>query len=1196
MEWTKEQQKVIDLRDRNILVSAAAGSGKTAVLVERIIARLTGASDPIDVDELLVVTFTEAAASEMKERVLLAIEKKLQEEPDNVHLQRQEALIHHAMITTIHSFCLSVIREHFHAIDLDPGFRIAEEGELKLLKRDVISELLEEEYEKSEPAFLRFVERYATGRDDKKIEELILQIYEFARSYPDPEAWLSSCVEAYEIDTAEELLESPTGQLAMERIRQYGADALALLKQGMEICEEPSGPYMYREALEKEYEGWEYFMAAEDLQQMYERRNCAEGEKLKANRDKAVDKELSEAVKEIRKQTKGILGEITKSYLFQSTEAFVEDLRLGRDTVEELVRLVKKFSANFSEKKRSRLVLDFGDMEQLALQILTEKQDGEFVPSPVAKEYQKRFREIMIDEYQDSNLIQETILTSVSTISSGKYNLFMVGDIKQSIYSFRLSRPELFMEKYESYDLGESQCQRIDLHKNFRSRREVLQSVNHVFRKIMTKEVGGIVYDENAALYFGAEYYKEGGDYETELLLVDAKLKQKTEEKGEESAKEVEARAIAARIKELLAHQLVTDKETGELRSIRYKDIVILTRSLKGWAEEFSGVLNREGIPTYIGSSEGYFETTEIETILNYLRILDNPDQDIPLTAVLTSPLGGFTGEELAEIRNFQKETDFFRSVKAYRKEGPEGPVKGKLETCLGQVDEFREMVSYTTIHELLWNILENTGYRYIAAAMPGGEQRSANLEMLLEKAKSFERTSYKGLFHFVRYIEQLQKYDVDYGEAEITDEQTDAVRLMSIHKSKGLEFPVVIVAGMSKKFNRMDSSREIVVHAGLGIGVDAVDLEKRTKSPTLIKREIQRETLLEMSGEELRILYVAMTRAKEKLILIGSLGNIEKVMAHYENLQMGKENLLSFSAIAGAGNYLEWLLPCYLPYCGNTSCGHVREIQSEQLDMAEVCEALEAEYTEEVFRNWDTEQVFQEEFREKLEEEFSYVYPYRSVENMKLKFTVSELKKQQMSGEENGEPLYKEEEVLPLLPKKLQEREELQGAARGTAYHKLLELLDFRVYYEKKSLEDAVEMLWKNQRISEEMYRSIRISDLFTFLQTDVAKRMHQAAVSGMLHKEQPFVLGVDASTIYPEETSEETLLIQGIIDVWFEEEDGLVVLDYKTDRVRKREELKEKYNIQLDYYGQALERITGKAVKEKIIYSFALREEILL
>ena len=359
MEWTKEQQKVIDLRDRNILVSAAAGSGKTAVLVERIIARLTGASDPIDVDELLVVTFTEAAASEMKERVLLSIEKKLQEEPDNVHLQRQEALIHHAMITTIHSFCLSVIREHFHAIDLDPGFRIAEEGELKLLKRDVISELLEEEYEKSEPAFLRFVERYATGRDDKKIEELILQIYEFARSYPDPEAWLSSCVEAYEIDTAEELLESPTGQLAMERIRQYGADALALLKQGMEICEEPSGPYMYREALEKEYEGWEYFLAAENLQQMYERRNCAEGEKLKANRDKAVDKELSEAVKEIRKQTKGILGEITKSYLFQSTEAFVEDLRLGRDTVEELVRLVKKFSANFSEKKRSRLVLDF---------------------------------------------------------------------------------------------------------------------------------------------------------------------------------------------------------------------------------------------------------------------------------------------------------------------------------------------------------------------------------------------------------------------------------------------------------------------------------------------------------------------------------------------------------------------------------------------------------------------------------------------------------------------------------------------------------------------------------------------------------------------------------------------------------------------------------------------------------------------
>ena len=508
MEWTTEQQQVIDLRNRNILVSAAAGSGKTAVLVERIIARLTKDVDPIDVDELLIVTFTEAAASEMKERVLLAIEKKLSEEPDNVHLQRQEALIHNALITTIHSFCLSVIREHFHVIDLDPVFRIGEEGELKLLKKDVMDELLEEEYEKKDPAFLRFVERYATGRDDKKIEELILQIYEFSRSYPNPSQWLKSCVDAYEVESVEELVHSPAGRLVLENIRRYGEDAVALLEKAIELCEEADGPYMYLDTLKEEKEGWIYFLAAEDFSQLFARKKYAEGGKLKANRDKAVSKELAEAVKDIRKQTKGLFTEITKNYLYQSPEELLKDMQIGKETTAELVRLTEEFAAAFSEKKRNRNLIDFGDMEQLALQILTEEREGELCPSAVAEEYQKRFQEIMIDEYQDSNLIQEAILTSVSKVSRGEYNIFMVGDVKQSIYSFRLSRPELFMDKYETYDLYDGVKQRIDLHKNFRSRPEVLDSTNYVFRQIMTKELGGISYDENAALYFGAEYYK----------------------------------------------------------------------------------------------------------------------------------------------------------------------------------------------------------------------------------------------------------------------------------------------------------------------------------------------------------------------------------------------------------------------------------------------------------------------------------------------------------------------------------------------------------------------------------------------------------------------------------------------------------------------------------------------------------------
>ena len=1198
MEWTKEQQQVIELRNRNILVSAAAGSGKTPVLVERIIQRLTEAEHPIDVDELLIVTFTEAAASEMKERILIAIEKKLEEKPDDVHLQRQASLIHNSMITTIHSFCLSVIREHFHTIDLDPGFRIGEEGELKLLKKDVLEELLEAEYEEANPAFLEFVERYATGRDDKKLEELIQQVYEFSRSYPNPSRWLQSCVDAYEAGSVGEWLESPAVRLVEENIRRYADDAVSLLEGGIRICEEPDGPYMYKEALEAEKEGWLYLKAAENLGDMFARKGNAEGGKLKANRDKSVSKELSEQVKEIRKQTKGFLTDILKNYLFQSPEEMIEDMKFAKTTVEELVFLVERFAEAFAEKKRSRNLIDFGDMEQLALQILTEEKEGELVPSIVAGEYQKQFKEIMIDEYQDSNLIQEAILTSVSTIWQGKYNIFMVGDVKQSIYRFRLSRPELFMEKYDTYDLEDGEKQRIDLHKNFRSRREVLDSTNFVFRQIMTKGLGGIAYDDNAALYFGAEYYKERTGNETEVLIVDTDVEIPSEEQAQETAREMEARAVARRIKELMEHHTVMDKETGEFRNVQYRDIVILTRSLKGWTDVFTKVLNREGIPTYTGSREGYFETLEIETILNYLRVLDNPNQDIPLTAVLSSPIVGLSGEELAKIRSLDKEISFSRCVKRYMEEGADAVLKVKLQECFRQMAYFREMVPYTAIHELLWRILEETGYRYLAAAMPGGEQRSANIDMLLEKAKAFEGTSYKGLFNFVRYIEQLKRYDVDYGEANIADEQADTVRLMSIHKSKGLEFPIVFVAGMNKKFNKLDVTREIVVHPELGIGVDCIDLKKRTKAPTFLKKAIQREVHLENLGEELRILYVAMTRAKEKLLLVGSLGDVEKKMGKYESLKNREEEQLSFSMLSGAGSYFDWVLPCYLRYRWKETYGQVKKIDLEQLVSEELVEDLESDYKKETFLNWDAERIFQEEFKERLEGQFSYRYPYEKAGEMKLKFTVSELKRQNEEPEESGELLYKEEEQIPLLPKKLMEEGALRGAGRGTAYHKVLELLDFQKEYRKESLENELKGMERNEKISKEIYNTIWIWDILKFLSTRSAKRMHQAAALGRLHKEQPFVLGVDAQEIYPKEElagMEELLLIQGIIDVWFEEEDGLVLLDYKTDRVTKGEELREKYRAQLEYYAQALERVTGKRVKEKIIYSFALQEEII-
>ncbi len=847
------------------------------------------------------------------------------------------------------------------------------------------------------------------------------------------------------------------------------------------------------------------------------------------------------------------------------------------------------------------------------MRILTLEKDGRLLPSKVAEEYQERFAEVMIDEYQDSNLIQEAILTSVSKVSKGIYNVFMVGDVKQSIYRFRLSRPELFMEKFNTYSLEESEKQRIDLHKNFRSRREVLDSTNFIFEQIMTKGLGGIAYDEKAALYVGASYEEKAGN-ETEVILVDTDFEDEEDLKMEETNRELEARAVARRIKELVGHYMILDKESGKYRTARYGDIVILTRSLKGWTDVFTNILNREGIPAYSGSKEGYFETREIRTILDYLRILDNPRQDIPFTAVLTSCFGKLTSEDLANIQCESEGKTFYERTLFYLQNGSDVRIKERLNNLLDQYQRFRKKVPYTAIHELLWCIMEETGYGDYVASLPSGEQRKANLEMLVEKAVSFESTSYKGLFHFIRYIEQLRKYDVDYGEASVLDEQADTVRLMSIHKSKGLEFPIVFVSGMSKRFNTQDVKGSIVIHPELGVGIDAVDVEKRTKVSTLLKRMIQREVLMENEGEELRVLYVALTRAKEKLIMTGTVSNLEQKVRGFEGLRSQKEIELTFSRLSKANSYFDWVLPALyrhasfapilnqcnveIPFTNPLYSRNV-PIQVYKMGIGEIvakeaAEEISGLYTKQLLCNWDDTLIYDEQMKEQLEIQFGYRYPYDREQKLKQKMTVSELKKRAYLEEEAGELVFDEADVIPLIPNFLQEEKELTGASRGTAYHKLLELLDFSKEYDEISLKKYIEEKRRSKKLSAEMYASICVDDILRFLGTSVGKRMHRAAVHGLLRAEQPFVLGIDADEFYQEQNLEETVLVQGIIDVWFEEEGELVVLDYKTDKVFREESLKEKYHAQLDYYARALEQLTGKHVKEKIIYSFAMQKEI--
>ena len=1205
VKWTSEQQKVIDLRDRNILVSAAAGSGKTAVLVERIIRRLTEDDPPTDVDSLLIVTFTEAAAAEMKERIGAAIEKKLSERPGDIRLERQATLIHSAQITTIHSFCLSVIRDHFHVIGIDPGFRIAEEGELKLLKQDVLEELLEECYAQADEEFLDFTERFGSGKSDKKIEEIILNMYEYSRSYPLPDRWLDQCVEAYESEDLE--------TRAQERVRMRTADIRRVLEHGLKICGEPDGPYMYGDMLDSDLEELGTLERADDFDAMYSAAAAFKWKRLSSKKDDTVSPDKKEKVRKLREQAKSLLKGIQEDYFYAPRELWRQDMQDALPSVATLTELVKRFAHMLDEKKRLRNMIDFNDMEQFALAILTEEKGGELVPSAVAGEYQDRFDEVMIDEYQDSNLVQETILTSVSRVSRGEYNIFMVGDVKQSIYSFRLSRPELFMEKYNTYSLEDSVTQRIDLHKNFRSRREVLDSVNDIFRQIMKKELGGIEYDDSAALYPGAEFpplpAEKENSCKSELLLLDK------EDTGGEDERRAEARMIARRIRELIRDGVVLDKETREYRRVQYRDIVILTRSIRGWAEVFSSVLGEEGIPAYSVSREGYFETYEVSVLLDYLKILDNARQDLPLTAVLTSPFGGLDTRELAEIRIAYPNVPFYEAAAMCVESDTAGDacmeeLRGKLRRFYDQVRYFREKVSYTPIHELLEEIIDRTGYGLYIAAMPGGAQRMANVEMLTERAAAFEGTSYKGLFNFVRYIAQLKKYDVDYGEAGIMDEQADTVRIMSIHKSKGLEFPIVFAAGMGKRFNTQDTRGSVLLHSEWGAGVDLIDLKRRTKTPTFLKKMIREETVLENLAEEMRILYVALTRAKEKLIMTGAAKITEDGAV---------SDVSSVFRTEGARCYLDWVLPCILSdETGKATQEPPVEVAVFRAeDIIPQQEETQAEVlAEDVLQNWDVSRVYEPELRERLDAQIDYVYPFEDEGKMKLKFTVSELKKWASLAEEAGEEMYEEPVVVPLIPQFLKEEETLTGASRGSAYHKLMELLDFTACYgtgdpgengdapdpadgsaykrSEEILAGAVEQLRREGRLTDEMAECIRPQDILRFLRCRSGRRMADAARNGKLYKEQPFVLGVDASEIYPEDRSGEKILVQGIIDVYFEEPDGLVVLDYKTDKVRTGNELKEKYHAQLDYYAQALEQLTEKPVKEKIIYSFTLGEEI--
>ncbi len=1289
ISFTEKQQQVIDARGCNLLVSAAAGSGKTAVLVERIVGMVSDKDHPVDIDRLLVVTFTNAAAAEMRERISRALNDRLAAEPENEHLQKQVTLLHNARITTIDSFCLFVLRNQFHTIGLDPGFRIAEEGEGKLIRQEALEETLEAGYAAEEEGFLHCVEYFSSGSRDTAVEEMVLKLYDFAMSTPFPEQWLEERKQDYRVSQmmpAETLTEAgehaeedreavrfeeiPWVRELLRQTRLLLEGCVEKLAEAIRMCEEPDGPYMYGELLEQEKEMTERILqkcgdaeadeAGGVFQILYVAFETVRFGRLPSKKDETVSAGKREVVKGIRAAVKEQLGDLQKKYFFKSKEQVVEQMAVCQRAVSALVDLTLAFKEVFEAKKRDKNILDFDDIEHFALSILVKQDEkGECSPTETALEYRSHFHEILIDEYQDSNLVQEYILSCISGEEEGRYNRFMVGDVKQSIYKFRLARPELFLEKYAAYgqeeQAGRRMARKIDLHQNFRSRREVLNTVNTIFEQIMGQDVGGILYDDLAALHPGADYPVQEKEEAcvsnvTELLLVAASEQaddfqgfgsSSFEGPGDEgerlTAKEQEAYCVAAKIQELMREFQVTDKESGTLRRLAYRDIVILLRTMSGWDESFKRVLEKEGIPVYMTSRTGYFAASEVQELLHFLRILDNPLQDIPLYGVLHSYLGGFAEEEIALIRaSYPKKKYLFDALQAWAESveepvgeasfGMDGGITARIRSFLSCVDRYRRLAVCLSVQELLQTILRETAYLHYVAVKPEGNKRRANVEMLLVKAADYEKTSYFGLYHFLRYMEQLEKYEVDYGEAGLQDENADVVRIMSIHKSKGLEFPVCFVSGLAKKFQTRDLSAHLVLDLDAGIGVDYVDPERRVRSRDLRRNVIAEKMRADNLAEEMRILYVAMTRAKEKLILTGTVRSPEKLAASMIPLMHKEGRLLPYDVLMDQGSFLQLLMAslarnrcmddfyraCDLepaqkaPFYEQDMSMQVKLYGWEAIVEEKLNETVQMEGRKRELLLSDPSEDVNPLLMKRLADSFISGYPYETLRSLYTKTTVSELKMAGMREETDFSfNLYAEETVVPYLPGFLEKDRKVTGSMRGSAFHKVMELFDFTKLTDSvinsraavdALLQEQIEEMRQKGRLSEEYYAVVSLSKVAAFLRSDAAKRMGEAARAGRLHKEQPFVLGLPANRLRSEFPQEETVLIQGIIDVFFEENGRYVLLDYKTDAVESAEELVKRYRVQLDYYAEALEQFSRYRDTEKILYSFKLGEEIHL
>jgi len=1186
MNWTEEQQAAIDAVGSNLLISAAAGSGKTAVLVERIIRIIL--KDKIDIDRLLIVTFTNAAAGEMRERISTAIMEEMDKKTgDEQHLRRQISLLNRASISTIHSFCIDVVRRHFHIIDVDPGFRIGDVTETGILKLEALEELFEEEYEKADNIFFQLVETFGGTKEDRPLQDLVLRVHGFIQSQPYPETWLREKVEKFAL-SIEDFNDSDWVKTIKDRIEIRLEGALDFLNDALILARKSGGPKSYEDAILSDIDQVSRLYDNLHLPVMafHEILNDIEHDRLKASKDS--DPVMKEECKELRDRAKGIIGDIKDNIFAADPKEYVEDLNKLYPLMDYLYKLVVAFTEKYSEKKAERGIVDFNDLEHYALRILADE--------PVAQEYRERFEYIFVDEYQDSNIVQETLIQSIKR----KDNLFMVGDVKQSIYRFRLADPTLFIEKYETFgSTAENIDRRIDLFKNFRSRGEILNGVNYIFKHIMSKELGEIDYDDRAALYQGVNF-ESIKDSSIEVNLIEKETDGDMEEELQELADiEVEAHIVANRIKELLNEEIY-DTKLERYRKSEYKDIVVLLRTVQNWAQNFLEVFINEGIPVYADANTGYFEAIEVSMFLNLLRVIDNKRQDIPLLSVMRSPIGDFTTEELIDIRIYDKSGTYYDAIGRYIEENDDD-LKYKLILFIEKLNRWSDEARYIKIDQFIWKLFMDTGYYYYVGAMPGGFQRQANLRVLFDRACQFEKTSIRGLFNFIKFIEKLQGSREDMGAAKILGENDNVVRIMSVHKSKGLEFPVVIAAGMGKNFNLRDTNADILLHKDLGLGPKFADPDLRIYRDTVAKLAMKDQIKIENLSEEMRILYVAFTRAEDRLILVGSLKNMAKLVKKWD----GSDNVYS---LMNGRNYMDWIGPVltkhpdaedlrqlgdleFDEYRYNTenSKWSINILGRQDIILKEQEKLLKKEVYKEKLVSFDRKDFPPNDYtkyREEIYDRLNWEYSYPDATLIPSKLSVSDIRKTTI---QEIDSIVHQIPTLIKSPKFMEGKKVFTAAERGTIIHFVLQHLDLNNVYNREQIHEQIDFMVAKELITEEESEVVNIEKILNYFNSEIGRRMLKA---GRVHRETPFIVEKPAGSIIEglSKSLEEKLLVQGIIDCYFEEDDGLVLVDYKNDTVFNGDILSiiTRYKIQLHLYREALEQITAREVKETYLYLF--------